>query len=174
EPILPGVTVRDFWTWALGDLRLNTNWGMLAQFLDARAVGDDRPRDDRWGNFDVLTPEGVRVEVKSSGYLQSWGQPRPSRIAFSGLLGLSWSAETGYSAEPEVRADVFVYAVHTRQDPGVYDPLDLDAWAFYVLPGSTVRRLGQKFLRLSRVRALTPPPTPWAGLRSAVLLAAER
>src|SRR5689334_1809608 len=82
EEILPGATVRDFWAWALGDLRLNANRGMLAQFLVARAVGDVRPRDDGWGNFDVLTPEGIKVEVKSSGYLQSWRQTRPSRIVF--------------------------------------------------------------------------------------------
>ncbi|MDQ3226352.1 MAG: hypothetical protein M3Q50_06965 [Chloroflexota bacterium] len=69
EQILPGIHVRDFWAWALGDLRLNANRGLLAQFLVAKALGDCRERDDGWGNFDVLTPEGIKVEVKASGYL---------------------------------------------------------------------------------------------------------
>src|SRR5690606_21596217 len=87
EVLLPGVRVLDFWRWALGDLRLNSTRGMLAQFLVARAVWDTRPNDDGWGDFDVLSPEGIKIEVKSSGYLQSWSQVNPSRIVFSGLMG---------------------------------------------------------------------------------------
>ena len=168
EPLLPGVSVRDFWAWALGDLRLNSARGMLAQFLVAKAVGDARLRDDGWGDFDVLTPEGTKVEVKSSGYLQSWRQARPSRIAFTGLKGLSWSDEAGHSPEPEFRADVYVFAVHTCLDPAAYDPLDLAAWEFYVLPAAVLRSLGQKSLRLSRLQELAPPAMPWAGLREAI------
>lgn len=168
EVILPGITVRDFWSWALGDLRLNANRGMLAQFLVAQAVGDQRLRDDGWGNFDVLTPEGIKVEVKSSGYLQSWKQPRLSKIVFSGLIGYSWSDETGYGAEREVRADVFVFAVHTCQDPATYDPLDLTAWAFYVVPGSAIRETGQKTMGLARVKCLAGTAIEWDNLRQAV------
>jgi hypothetical protein len=168
EQVLPGVSVRDFWAWALGDLRLNSTRGMLAQFLVAKALGDPRLRDDGWGNFDVLTPEGIKVEVKSSGYLQSWKQSRLSRIVFSGLKGRSWDAETGYSAEPEFRADVYVFAVHTCQDPSIYDPLDLDAWIFYVLPAKRVREVGQKTLSLARLAALAPPPVSWSNLPDAV------
>ena len=168
EQVLPGVTVRDFWAWALGDLRLNSTRGMLAQFLVAKALGDPRLRDDGWGNFDVLSPEGIKVEVKSSGYLQSWTQRRLSRIVFSGLKARSWDAETRYSAEPEFRADVYVFAVHTCQDPSLYDPLDLNAWIFYVLPASVVRELGQKTLSLARLVALAPSPVSWSGLPDAV------
>ena len=90
ETILPGVTVRDLWAWAMGDLRLNTNRGALAQFLVAKAVGDGRLMDDGWGNFDVLSAEGIKVEVKSSAYLQSWRQSKLSSIVFSGLTGIPW------------------------------------------------------------------------------------
>jgi hypothetical protein len=162
------VTVRDFWAWALGDLRLNSTRGMLAQFLVAKALDDPRLRDDGWGNFDVLTPEGIKVEVKSSGYLQSWTQRKLSRIVFSGLKARSWDAETRYSAEPEFRADVYVFAVHTCQDPAIYDPLALDAWIFYVLPATIVRALGQKTLSLARLATLAPSPVGWSKLPDAV------
>ena len=173
EPILPEITVRHFWAWALGDLRLNANRGMLAQFLVANAVGDARLRDDGWGNFDVLTPDGVKVEVKSSGYLQSWRQTRLSKIVFSGLIGRPWSDETGMGTTPEVRADVFVFAVHSCQDPNSYDPLDLDSWEFYVLPAATIRQFGQRLLGLPRVQKLAGSPITWAELRGAVKIASE-
>jgi hypothetical protein len=168
EQVLPGVSLWDFWAWALGDLRLNSTRGMFAQFLVAKALSDPRLRDDGWGNFDVLTPEGIKVEVKSSGYLQSWTQKKLSKIVFSGLKGRSWDAETGYSAEPEFRADVYVFAVHTCQDQSTYDPLDLDAWIFYVLPAEIVRDLGQKTLSLARLAAKAPPRVSWSGLPDAV------
>ena len=174
EEILPGITVRHVWAWALGDLRLNANRRALAQFLVTNAVGDARLRDDGWRDFDVLTPEGIKVEVKSSGYLQSWRQARPSKIVFSGLMGRSWTEEAGRGATPEVRADVFVFAGHTCQDPNAYDPLDLGAWAFYVLPATIFRQIGQKSVGLPRVRSLGGIPLAWSELRSAVLLAASR
>ena len=68
------VTVSDFWRWAFNDLRDNTTRGVLAEFLVARALGDVSDRRVGWANYDVLTPSGIRVEVKSSGRLQSWSQ----------------------------------------------------------------------------------------------------
>ncbi len=146
----------------------------MAQFLVAKRVRDSRLKDDGWGDFDVLTPEGIKDEVKSSGYLQSWQQAGPSKIVFSGLIGWRWSVETGYAATPAVRADVFVFAVHTCHDPDASDPLDLKAWAFYVLPATNLRELGQKSLSLPRVQSLGGSPLAWPDLRAAVLSAAGR
>jgi hypothetical protein len=69
ESLTPGHTVLDFWRWALGDLRVNATRNLLTQFLVARAVGDARRKDDGWGAYDVETPEGLKIEVKSSAYL---------------------------------------------------------------------------------------------------------
>ncbi len=115
---------------------------------------------------------GIKIEVKSSGYLQSWQQTRPSKIVFSGLMARRWSAETGYGATPEVRADVFVFAVHTCQDPTANDPLDLEAWQFYVLPATIIRQVDQKSLSLGRVRSLAPDRVGWMGVKQAVVVTA--
>jgi hypothetical protein len=120
-----------------------------------------------------LTPEGIKVEVKSSGYLQSWAQKGLSKIVFSGLKARSWDALIGYSEEAEFRSDAYVFAVHTCQDPSVYDPLVVNDWIFYVLPSSTIRRLGQKTLTLSRLVTLAPEAVLWEELRSAVATAVE-
>lgn len=169
ESLLCGVTVRDFWAWAMGNLRLNATRGMLAQFLVARAVDDTRPMDDGWGNFDVLSSAGIRIEVKSSAYLPSWPQRRPSKITFSGLTGLSWDAATSdYSAVREVRADVYVFAVQTCMDHTAYDPLHLASWDFYVAPGSTILAAGSRSLSLSRVPEVGVGPIPWDELGAAI------
>lgn len=168
ETIVSGIRVRDFWSWGFSDLRMNTTRGMLAQFLVARALEDPRPTDEGWGNYDVLTPEGTRVEVKSSAYLQSWRQSRFSEIVFRNLTGHAWSDTEGYTAERVVRADVFVFAVHTCQDPSSYDMLEATAWQFRVVPASLIEKLGVRGLGWSTLIKHAPQAVPWAGLRTAV------
>jgi hypothetical protein len=74
-----GIYVADFWRWAFSDLRENIVRGVLAEFLVAKAVGDPSPLRHAWDNYDVTTPDGTRIEVKSSAYLQSWRQRTHSR-----------------------------------------------------------------------------------------------
>ena len=110
--------VRDFWTWATSDLRDNTTRGILAEFIVARAVGAEAPMRVGWDNFDVLAPDGTRIEAKSSAYLQSWRQKQFSTIRFSGLTGRVWSDEGGFGTERQIRADVFVFCIQTCKDAG--------------------------------------------------------
>jgi hypothetical protein len=145
-------TVLDFWRWAFSDLRDNTVRGVLAEFLVAAALGRTETRRKGWDNYDVLTSSGVRVEVKASGYLQSWAQATHSRLNFGRVAGLSWDEITNqFGAEPEVRADVFVFAVQTCKDPAAYDALDVEQWDFYVVPARHVRECGFKSVSISWV-----------------------
>lgn len=68
-------SVTDFWRFAMSDLRINNTRGYLAAFLVARSLGIDAQRVE-WDDYDVLW-EGVKIEVKSSAYLQAWAQRRP-------------------------------------------------------------------------------------------------
>ena len=81
EPL--GFQLLDFWRWSASDLVGNTARGILAEYLVAQALGSTQPTRNEWLPFDVLSAGGVRVQVKSAAYLQSWYQPKPSRIAFS-------------------------------------------------------------------------------------------
>ncbi len=72
EPISgTGTLLRDFWAWAYSDLRANTVRPMLAEYLVARAVGGHLHPRVEWRSYDVLTPDGLRPEVKSGLYLQA-------------------------------------------------------------------------------------------------------
>lgn len=165
-------TVGVFWSWAYSDLRSNTTRGILAEFLVAWALGVREGVQSTWGDFDVLTPDGIRVEVKASGYLQSWVQKRPSRISFGRLTGRTWSAETGeLGAERELRADVYVFAIHTCSEPDRYDPLDLDAWRFLVLPRTKVEKAGSRSISLTTLRSLEAEEVSISGLVEAVRVA---
>jgi hypothetical protein len=174
EPIAGmSASVRDFWAWALSDLRGNTVRPMLAEFLVAQALGAaTRPRIE-WDAYDVETEDGVRVEVKSSAYLQAWSQARPSSINFGGLNGRTWDAAAGYSSSATYNADVYVFALATARDHAAYNPLDLAQWTFWVLPRRIVEATGQKSLALSRVEFLAGAPVSCDGLAEAVRVAAE-
>lgn len=175
EPIAgTTATVRDFWAWCLSDLRTNTVRPMLAEFIVAQALGaESRPRIE-WAAFDVLTPEKVRVEVKSSAYVQAWVQPRPSAISFGGLNSRTWSDGVGPAASATYNADVYVFALVIAQDHASYDPLDVTQWSFWVLPRQVVEATGQKSLALSRVSALAGAPVAYGELAGAVSAAAGR
>jgi hypothetical protein len=129
------LSVSNFWRWGFSDLRENIVRGILAEFLVARAVGDPSTLRHAWDNFDVTTQSGIKVEVKSSAYLQSWRQRQHSRITFAGLTGREYSYEANeLAAEPSLRADVYVFALNTCREPDQYDVLDTRVWEFYVLP----------------------------------------
>ncbi len=160
-------TVLDFWRFAMSDLRMNNLRGYLAEFLVAKAVKATSPRVE-WDAYDVLAPDGTRIEVKSSAYMQVWDQRRPSAIRFTGLTGRTWDPRKGESPEATFNADVYVFAVQTAQSHDEYDVLDVDQWAFYVVPRKTLEDLGYKSISLNALEQITDGPTRYAGLAAAI------
>lgn len=156
-------TVLDFWRYAVPDLRTNTTRGLLAEFLVHRAVGAEE-RNTEWESFDVLAPSGLRIEVKTSAYLQAWGQRRLSEIRFSRLRGRVWSPEDGSAPEQTYNADVYVFALHTARTHAEYDPLDIGQWRFHVAPRALVEATGRAGLGLAAVRRICGEPVAYAAL----------
>ena len=71
-----GISVSEFWSWAYSDLLNNTLRGVLAEFLVKKSFSFLPPprkilRTD-WTPYDLTSPSGRRIEVKSAAYLQSW------------------------------------------------------------------------------------------------------
>jgi hypothetical protein len=131
-----GVSVIDFWRWSASDLLSNATRGRFAEFVVARAL--DIPLDevrDEWGAYDLLGPEGIRVEVKSAAYIQSWHQSKPSIISFRVPKTRAWNAETNVQEiEARRQADVYVFALLAHSDQATIDPLNVSQWHFFVLP----------------------------------------
>jgi len=73
----------DFWRWSMSDLVRDATRGRLAEFIVAKAlsISIDAVRDE-WGAYDLKMPEGIKIEVKSAAYIQSWNQSKLSAISF--------------------------------------------------------------------------------------------
>jgi hypothetical protein len=178
DELLGPVTVRDFWRWALGDLRMNNARGYLVEFLVAQALGDPAPMRVEWGAFDVRAEDGTRVEVKTTGRLQSWTLKKLSTPAWSFKsvrASRVWSEELGdyVTVDPSDRVHVWVFALQTAVDAGQYDPLDLEQWEFRVVPHRQLLATGQTNGRLAFFERLSISPVTYADLPSAVATARE-
>jgi hypothetical protein len=125
----------DFWRWSVSDILSNATRGRLAEFIVATATGIDiREVRDEWGAYDLLTPDGIKLEIKSAAYLQSWQQSIFSAISFSTKLARHWDTLTNKRAEvPQRHADVYVFCLLKHEDKQTVNPLNLDHWDFYVL-----------------------------------------
>lgn len=125
----------DFWKWCMSDLISNATRGILAEFIVAKGLDIDTkiPRNE-WDPFDLTTPEGIKVEVKSAAYIQSWYQKDFSRISFSIRKTVSWEEETSkFGTERKRHADIYIYCLLHHKDQVTINPMDLSQWSFYVL-----------------------------------------
>lgn len=165
-----GLCLRDFWSWGFSDLLDNTLRGSYAEFIVAAALGIDLSATRvNWEPWD-LTMQDIRVEVKSSSYLQTWEQDRPSAIKFSIRPSMPWTSESGYSGELRRPSDVYVFCVYTEKDAAQANPMRLDDWEFYVVPTKKLDSScgAQKSIALSSLLQLNPIKTDFTGLKAAV------
>ncbi|WP_447859621.1 hypothetical protein [Nitrospira calida] len=167
-----GVTLLDFWRWSSSDLISNATRGVLAEFIVASALGIklDSVRDE-WGAFDLETPEGITVEVKSAAYIQSWSQRNLSSIMFRVPKTRAWNADTNVQEkEPRRQAQVYVFALLAHQDKASIDPLNVDQWQFFVLPTEVLdaRIRSQHSITLRSLERLAGQAIPYDALREAV------
>lgn len=167
-----GFDLLSFWQWSTSDLISNVTRGRLAEYLVARVLGlaAEGVRDE-WAPFDLLTPSGIKVEVKSAAYVQSWHQRALSRITFVVPKTLAWDARTNVQAREACRqADVYVFALLAHADKSTIDPLDVGQWRFYVLPTTALdhRSRSEHSITLKSLEALAGPPVDYHGLKEAV------
>lgn len=170
--------VLSFWQWSASNLVSNVTRGVLAEYIVARAlgIGHDSVRDD-WAAYDLETPSGAKVEVKSAAYLQSWHQNRLSTISFRTPKTRAWDPDTNkQSPVPERQADVYVFALLAHKDKATVDPLDVSQWEFYVLPTSVIneRRRSQDSITLPTLRRMCKGAVSYAGLGEAVKSASKQ
>jgi hypothetical protein len=168
-PSLDGQTVGDFWRWAYSDVRSNTTRSVFAEYIVGLALGVvNKPRVE-WDSVDLRYGD-VKVEVKASGYCQSWFQKKPSSILFSIRKAIFWNPATGqYEGEATRSADVYIFCVHAEREKSKANVLDVSTWDFYVV---STRILNEVFgmaksLSLSSV-ARVAVQCKWSGLRAAV------
>lgn len=180
EPLPGGQRLVDFWRWMGSDLVSNSYRGILAEYLVGLAVGaksiksQDGIREE-WDTFDLESDSGIKIEVKSSAYDQTWHQKKPSSISFSIAPTKGWDYENEVRLSERGRwADVYVFCVLEKSVSGRPDPLDIRQWTFYVLPTSKLNEsLGsQQTIALNSLKQLDPVMVTFDGIADAVERAA--
>lgn len=124
-----------------------------------------------WTAYDLSTEDGIKVEVKSAAFVQSWHQDRLSTIQFQVRKTQAWDPATNrYNQERRRQADVYVFALLAHQDKLSIDPLDVGQWQFYVLPTSVLdaRQRSQHSITLRSLQRLCGAPVSYEGLAEAV------
>jgi len=136
-----GFQLLDFWQWISSDVLNNTTRGLLAEYLVAKALGITDGIRVEWDAYD-LEFDGLKVEVKSSAYLQSWHQDKLTAIKFGTQKTFAWDKLTGkYEKSQKRQADVYVFALLEHQEHKTINPMNVEQWKFYVVPSE---KLGER------------------------------
>ena len=153
------LSLLSFWRWSASDLVSNATRGILAEYIVANALGLADGVRAEWDAFDLLTKDGLKIEVKSAAYLQSWHHKKLSVITFGIRPTRLWNATTNELAtELKRQADIYVFCVLSHKEKDSLDPLNLDQWEFYILRASVLDKkfLTQKTIGLASLLKLNP------------------
>lgn len=167
-----GISLLDFWSWCNSDLLSNAGRGRLAEYLVALdlKVADDGLRSE-WVAYDLKTPEGFSVEVKSASYIQTWAQRRDSGITFDIRPTLGWNPDTAkFGTVVRRQSDVYVFALIEHRDRSTIDPLNVEQWLFHVIATRIIdANLGtQKSVSLERLLRLNPAVVRFGNIHRAI------
>lgn len=161
----------NFWSWSGSDLVSNASRGILAEYIVAYALGVTDGVRVEWDAYDILTPSGVRIEVKSAAYLQSWFQKKLSNITFRIRPTQSLDASTnGMEKDLKRQGDIYVFCVLHHKDKATLDPLNLEQWEFYILSAAILNEKvpTQKNISLSSLLKLNPCHAKFEGIAACV------
>jgi len=152
------INVLSFWQWSTSELLGNALRGILAEFIVASTIDVlDSPREE-WDAYDLMTKNRLKIEVKSSAYLQSWKQDKLSRISFGIQPTTVWDENNKRSTASKRQADLYVFCLLAHKDQSSVNPLDLSQWEFYVLDTKVLNDKVplQKTITLSSLLGLKP------------------
>lgn len=165
-----GFTVLDFWRFQHSNI-----WDMqdqIAEFIVAKALGQDVPYNKNGWTLWDLNYNGKRIEIKESGYFYSWqNNGKVSQVRTFGI-NKAYSRYKDNTSPFERQNDVYVFCLNTGETMEDSNPLEMDHWRFWVVPTSTINRLcgDNKHISLGRLKKITHQENGvgYADLKSAV------
>ncbi|MBR4989684.1 MAG: hypothetical protein IKY96_00835 [Oscillospiraceae bacterium] len=161
----------DFWRWAYSDLVGNAERGALAEYIVACALEISDTERISWDKYDLLTKEGISVEVKTSGYLQTWEQKSLSKPVFGIQPTYGWDSKTNeFGMEQKRQSDIYVFCVHKHTEQDTVDPLRISQWEFYLLPTGVLNEKcgNQKTITLSALKKIGAQACAYGDLKKRV------
>jgi len=174
EPFVNGKTalnfnIVDFWKWNLSDLIGNTNRGVLAEFIVKQALNIKSKTRLEWDAFDLETDNGIKIEIKSSAYIQVWKQNQFSKISFGIAPTKALLDDNTYSSSLKRQADVYVFCLLHHKEQAGLNPMNLNQWTFYVVKTETLNKKSktQKSIALSSIEVLEHTKCGYSELKAA-------
>lgn len=128
-------TLLDFWQWSVSDILSNAIRGKFAEFIVGSVIElNTNNLRSEWSAFDLISKEGIKIEVKSASYIQSWQQTKYSDIRFSIKPTQHFENQGDIQRTFAKRqADVYVFCLLKHKEQDTINPLNLEQWSFYVL-----------------------------------------
>lgn len=155
--------IIDFWEWAYSDFTNNITRSVLAEYIVALSLDIKNMESEKhriiWRPYDLMTKNGLRIEVKSAAYVQSWESKHPTHISFR-IAQARLPDETGdfKSDSPLQRnSDVYIFCIYTAMSKD-QSPFNLELWDFYVLETSILdkEKGDQKTITMPSLLKLNP------------------
>lgn len=149
--------VLAFWQWSASDLLTNRQRGILAEFIVASSLNLLKNPREEWDSYDLVTLSGLKIEIKSASYIQSWAQEDYSKIIFSIQPTIKWE-DNKRNTEKVRQSDVYIFCLLKTKDVKLINPIDLSQWEFYIIETSILNEKlkGQKSITLSSLKKLNP------------------
>ena len=162
--------LSDFWSWNQSDLIENRTRGILAEFIIKKALDIQSNNRIEWDNFDLISKDGKRLEVKSAAYIQSWNQKKYSEIKFSISPTVGTKENPKYDGTKKRWADYYVFCLLKNKDQKTINPLELSQWTFFVLSTQTLnqQKPEQKTIGLNSLLQLMPIESDFSELKKVI------
>nr|DAO80773.1 MAG TPA: hypothetical protein [Caudoviricetes sp.] len=158
ENKLINITMNDYWKWAYSDLINNINHSVLAEFIVASSIGSTQLDTESsriiWRDYNLLSPEGYKIEVKSASYIQTLDIKYPDHISFNITPKRISNKIENYKIH---NSDIYVFCIYkalTKEE----SPINLDLWSFLVLSTSILneKKSTQRTITLPSLMDLNP------------------
>jgi hypothetical protein len=165
------INLLNFWQWSASDLLTNTNRGRLAEFIVASALGKHNKVKEEWLPYDLITDSGIKLEIKSSAYLQSWHQNKLSRIIIDISPKRSWDPSTNkLSSTLKRNSDVYIFCLQNHKNIESLDIFNISQWHFYILSTSILndKLPNQKSISLISLQKLKPIFSTYNALKASI------
>jgi len=128
-----------FWQWSNSEILGNTLRGVLAEYIVSIDVKCPYEVREEWDAFDLISQENIKIEVKSSSYIQSWKQRILSNISFGIQPTIIWDENNKRSSVAKRQSDVYVFCLLAHKGQRTIDPLNLALSALSVVMIYTIK-----------------------------------
>lgn len=150
-----GFSVLDFWAFQHSNI-----WDVqeeIAEFIVAKALGQDMPYNKNGWTLWDMNYRGKRIEVKETGYYHSWRTD--GKVSHQRTFGITkaYSLYKNRHSEFKRQNDIYVFCLNTGETKEASNPLALENWRFWVVPTSTIDCIcgDNKTISLGRVKRIT-------------------